>query len=81
VAFVTTPIIGEIWESETLTRKFRVLSGPEAMTQLPGRGWRGEWFVGHRALMYEMDGVTLSELALVGLTKKPADYPYDWVLI
>jgi hypothetical protein len=71
---MNTPVIGEVWKSKTLTGRFLVLSGPECV---PGQGAWSRWvFVGHKAKRTS-DGA----LALVALTKKPKDYPYDWVLI
>jgi hypothetical protein len=70
------PIIGSLWHSQTLTRTFLVLSGPECLCGL-GK-WKNKTFVGHRAAMLLRSS---GALALVGLTERPNGYPYDWVLI
>lgn len=71
---VTTPIVGERWVATSIAQKFEVISGPEAQ---PGLGeWAAKKFVGHRARR-----VGDRALALVGLTKKPGGYPYDFVLL
>jgi len=67
------PIVGKIWESETLkSGVFHVTGGEQSIKGL-GK-WASEKFVGHRAV--RDDGYS----ALVGLTQKPGNYPYDWVL-
>jgi hypothetical protein len=68
------PSIGDFWYSQELnpTDPFYVLSGPEAVRGLGS--WGGESFVGHRAIR-ERD----KKLCLVGLTKKPVDYEFDFV--
>lgn len=68
------PVIGQLWRSEKLKGTFRVLGGPEAVPGL--REWASQMFVGHKA-QRTSDG----KCALVGLTDKPKEYPYDWVLI
>lgn len=71
---MATPQIGEKWDSDKMTQRFNVISGPEAHN---GFGeWANAQFVGHKAKR-----TTDGKLALVGLTKKPAGYPYDFVLL
>ncbi len=65
------PVVGDTWQGKALRGAFLILSAPEAA---PGVG--GEVFAGHRAKRLS-DGAA----ALVGLTRKPANYPYDWVLL
>lgn len=67
------PEIGKTWKSKTLEGVFHVTGGEQSIKGLDK--WASEKFVGHRAV--RDDGCP----ALVGLTQKPGNYPYDWVLI
>jgi hypothetical protein len=68
------PIVGKTWKSQTFNQSFLVTSGPVVYNGLDN--WRNEIFCGHKANR-KLDNAP----CLVGLTKKPADYPYDFVVL
>lgn len=66
---------GDTWKSRVLNQEFEVISGEARM--MPGSGrWAEERFAGHLAARYP-DGC----LALIALSAKPEDYPFDFVLL
>jgi hypothetical protein len=68
------PVIGNVWKSKSLKQSFRVIGGVEAWDSL-SKTYPDTMYVGHVA-----ERIPDKKLALVGLTDKPADYDYDFVL-
>lgn len=66
--------IGELWKSRTLKGTFRIIGKLEAINGEDE--WSSSIFIGHKA-----ERTKDKKRALVGLTSKPKDYPYDWVFL
>jgi len=71
---MSEPVLGKVWKSESLNQKFRVIKGVESWPSL-SRTYPDSMFVG-----YVAERIPDKRLALVGLTDKPVDYDYDFVL-